>query len=89
MNKYYTGEDGKQLWDRFEEGLLTREQTEGFYIGCIIKYIVRFKNKNGLEDLDKAIDYAKRLRKFEAKFEQIEVTKEKATPWEKNLEEAK
>lgn len=77
MSKYYAGEDGKQLGDRFEEGLLTREQVEGFYIGCIIKYIVRFKNKNGIDDLDKAIDYAKRLRRFEAKFEQIEVT-----PWE-------
>ncbi|WP_281829491.1 DUF3310 domain-containing protein [Lactobacillus amylolyticus] len=84
MSKYYAGEDGKQLWDRFEEGLLTREQTEGFYVGCIIKYIVRFKDKNGLEDLDKAIDYAKRLRRFEGHLEAATVAKgEKATPWEK------
>ena len=29
-----------------------------FTQGCIIKYICRYKNKNGAEDLKKSIDYA-------------------------------
>ena len=28
-----------------------------FIQGCIIKYICRFENKNGIEDLDKIIHY--------------------------------
>jgi hypothetical protein len=36
---------------------LTNEQFEGFCIGNVIKYITRFKSKNGLEDLKKASWY--------------------------------
>jgi len=41
--------------------------SEGFYIGNIIKYVTRYKHKNGVEDLIKAMDYLDRLIKFEEK----------------------
>lgn len=32
-----------------------------FLQGNVVKYVVRYKNKNGLEDLNKAMEYLKRL----------------------------
>ncbi|MBT9670699.1 DUF3310 domain-containing protein [Secundilactobacillus kimchicus] len=61
---YYKGQDGKDLFDRFEAGLLSREETIGFYKGNAIKYVVREDGKNGEEDLDKALTYVQRLKKF-------------------------
>lgn len=37
--------------------------SEGFFIGNIVKYVCRYKDKNGLEDLEKAKDYLERLMK--------------------------
>ena len=39
------------------KALLTKEEYEGFCEGNVIKYIVRWKKKNGLEDLKKARVY--------------------------------
>ncbi|NLR17671.1 DUF3310 domain-containing protein [Lactobacillus sp. LC28-10] len=64
--KYYTN-NGKDLFDRFEEGLMTAEQNRGFYIGNVFKYITRYQNKNGVEDLQKASTYLNRLIAFETK----------------------
>lgn len=61
---YYAGQDGKDLFDRFEDGLLPREETIGFYKGNIIKYVTRFEQKNGVEDLEKAVTYLERLKKL-------------------------
>ncbi|WP_282803984.1 DUF3310 domain-containing protein [Secundilactobacillus kimchicus] len=61
---YYRGSDGKDLFDRFEEGLLTQEETIGFYKGNAIKYLTREDSKNGREDLDKALTYIDRLKRF-------------------------
>lgn len=36
-----------------------------FIQGNIIKYVVRYKEKNGLEDLEKAMEYLKRLIEHE------------------------
>lgn len=45
-----------------------------YYEGCIIKYISRYKFKNGSEDLKKAAWYLDRLiEQFEKDQEQIEV----------------
>ena len=55
----------KDLLQRFEEGLLTKEETVGFYKGNIIKYLTRFEQKNGIEDLIKAQTYLNRLIEFE------------------------
>lgn len=43
--------------------ILTPEQFQGFLMGNVIKYLDRFKFKNGEEDLRKAQWYAKRLAK--------------------------
>ena len=61
---YYRGSDGKDLFDRFEAGLLSREETIGFYKANAIKYLTREANKNGEEDLDKALTYIGRLKQF-------------------------
>ena len=63
---YYRGRDGKDLFDRFESGLLTPDEVVGFYKGNVIKYLTRFKKKNGLEDLKKARVYLTRLIGFES-----------------------
>ena len=64
---YYKGKDGKDLFDRFEDGLLTKEQVRGFYIGNIFKYLTRYPKKNGLEDLRKEVTYSNQLLAFEEK----------------------
>lgn len=43
---------------------MSPEQVEGFYRGNVIKYIARYKDKNGLEDLEKCKDYLNRLIDF-------------------------
>ena len=63
---YYKGKDGRDLFDRSESGLLTPEEVVGFYKGNVIKYLTRFKEKNGLEDLRKARVYLTRLIGFES-----------------------
>ena len=63
--KRYTGEDGKDLIDRFEEGLITEEQTRGFLKGNVLKYLVRYEDKGGMDDLIKAHEYLIRLIAFE------------------------
>lgn len=40
---------------------MTPEQLEGFCLGNVIKYVSRFQDKNGLEDLEKAEWYLKEL----------------------------
>lgn len=43
---------------------------ESFYVGNIIKYVCRFKKKNGIEDLKKAQWYLSRLVEKEEQNEQ-------------------
>lgn len=62
---YYRSGDGTDLFDKIEAGLLPEEQVRGFYKGNAFKYIVRYENKNGVEDIDKSITYLERLKKFE------------------------
>lgn len=61
----YTGEDGKDLIDRFEEGLIPEEQVRGFLRGNVFKYLVRYEDKGGMDDLIKAHEYLTRLFAFE------------------------
>ena len=51
--------------DRFEEGLISEEQTRGFLKGNILKYVTRYESKDGMKDLLKAQEYLKRLIVFE------------------------
>lgn len=69
---YYKGKDGRDLFSRFENGLLSKEQVRGFYLGNIMKYITRYRGKNGLEDLLKADTYLNRLIEFEEQEEEME-----------------
>ena len=59
---YYKGKD---LFDRFEEGLLTKEEVVGFYKGNIIKYVTRYQDKNGIKKIEKATTYLERLKEYE------------------------
>lgn len=47
------------------EDVLTYEQMQGAYKFNIIKYAVRYDEKNGVEDLQKLLEYAKRLKDYE------------------------
>ncbi len=59
----------KDLFDRFEDGLLTKEEFRGFLKGNVFKYIERYQQKNGTEDLEKAQTYLDRLEDFEKELE--------------------
>lgn len=48
-----------------------------FVQGNILKYISRYENKNGIEDIKKCIHYAKLAKEFEAKGDIIVKTKNK------------
>lgn len=50
----------------FEEEF-PREWTTGFYVLNLVKYVRRYKGKNGIEDLKKARTYLDRLIEFEEK----------------------
>ena len=41
------------------------EQLKGFYRGNALKYIMRYDEKNGVDDLEKAADYIHRLIEVE------------------------
>lgn len=43
------------------EDKLTAEGLEGYFVGNVIKYLSRYRHKNGVEDLKKAEWYLKRL----------------------------
>ena len=49
-----------QVFDVLNE-FLTPEANQGFYVGNVIKYVVRFRGKNGKEDLLKAREYLNKL----------------------------
>lgn len=58
---YYEGKNNIQVIDvieSFTEGL---DGIEAWVTGCIIKYVCRWKRKNGLEDLKKAQWYLNKL----------------------------
>lgn len=63
---YYKGKNGKELFDMFEEEF-PKEWTTGFYVLNLVKYVRRYKGKNGIEDLKKARTYLDRLIEFEDK----------------------
>ena len=56
---YYKGKS-LQVFDVLDD-FLSPEANAGFYVGNIIKYVVRYKGKNGRDDLLKARDYLDKL----------------------------
>jgi hypothetical protein len=49
-----------QPWDAMESWM-TKEQFKGFLWGNVIKYVARWQDKGGLEDLRKARHYMDKL----------------------------
>jgi hypothetical protein len=49
-----------QPWDAMK-AWMSKEQFEGYLRGCIIKYICRYPEKGGIEDLKKARHYLEKL----------------------------
>lgn len=62
---YYKDKHGKDLFSHFKDGLLNPEQLSGFYLGNIMKYLTRYREKNGVEDLHKAKTYLEELINLE------------------------
>lgn len=58
---HYKSESGLEVIDVIEAFTEDLNGTEAYYIGNILKYICRWKHKNGLEDLEKAQWYLNRL----------------------------
>lgn len=68
--RYKTG-SGKQLFDVFEDDLLSYIEARGFYKANIIKYTHRYKHKGGIEDLKKVKVYVDQLIKLEEKQNEV------------------
>lgn len=61
----YKTTSGKQLFDVLRDDLLTPEEYKGFLRGNVYKYVKRYEDKNGVEDLRKAIVYIEKLIELE------------------------
>ena len=55
---HYQGKHGLEVYEILENFL---PDVESYYLGNVIKYILRYKNKNGLEDLKKAREYLNKM----------------------------
>lgn len=62
---HYQFSNGLETMDAIEAFTEDLNGYEGFMIGNITKYISRWKNKNGIEDLKKALFYLDQLIKYE------------------------
>lgn len=63
--KRYLTKSGKNFIDILKNEMLADEEFKGFVKGCMLKYIFRYENKGGLEDLKKADNYLKMLEDIE------------------------
>ena len=61
--KHYKAKNGMEVIDVIEAFTANLKGYEAIYTGKVIKYICRWKEKNGLEDLKKAQWYLNRLIK--------------------------
>jgi hypothetical protein len=59
-----------QPWDAME-AWMSREAFIGYLWGNVIKYMARWKDKGGLQDLDKAAHYLAKMREVVATSPQI------------------
>lgn len=65
LNKKETLEVGGSHYDMpYPPIRLIEELDPPFAEGCILKYLVRYKQKNGLEDLKKALSYIDLILKY-------------------------
>ena len=56
---YYMLEDGSTAYDVIESVL--GGNARYFYEGCVLKYLIRWERKGGVDDLVKARDYVDRM----------------------------
>lgn len=61
---HYRGSKKVETWDLYELGM-TDEEFRGAMKNNIIKYLDRYRQKNGVQDLKKLQSYGKRLEAFE------------------------
>ena len=64
---HYQSESGIEVFDVIEAFTDGLSGASAFYAGNVIKYICRFRKKNGYEDLQKAAVYLQKLMDAEAK----------------------
>lgn len=58
---HYQGSNGLEVFEVLEQFSPSPEYVEGFYWSNVIKYVLRFNQKNGVEDLKKARVYLDKL----------------------------
>ena len=61
---HYVKHGGIQPWDAMREWMTT-EQFSGFLLGCVVKYVARYRDKDGVQDLKKAVHYLEKLIEVE------------------------
>ena len=66
---HYQSETGLEAWDVIEAFTFNLSGVEAFDTGNVLKYMCRWKAKNGLQDLEKARRYLDHLIKHVEKLE--------------------
>jgi hypothetical protein len=51
--KHYQGRNGLEAID-VHRNFMNDEQLTGYHLGNLIKYVLRYRRKNGIEDLEKS-----------------------------------
>lgn len=77
--KHYQGRNGLEAID-VHRNFMSDEQLTGYHLGNLLKYLIRYRKKNGIEDLEKAkvhMDWL--IEKEKAMLHQKALTKENAT----------
>lgn len=64
VRPYHYSKNGFTPVEACMKGLISKEELIGAFKFNVIKYIVRFDSKNGVEDLDKALEYIRLLKDF-------------------------
>lgn len=70
-HQYYYTWRGRECRKIIEELTAGSRGPEGYYIGNIVKYLYRYKWKNGIEDLKKAEEYLHLLIAYNVENERI------------------
>lgn len=78
--KHYQGRNGLEAID-VHRNFMSDEQLTGYHLGNLLKYLLRYRKKNGIEDLEKAKVHMDWLIEKEKAMmlQQKELTKENAT----------
>jgi hypothetical protein len=61
---HYNENKKMETWDVIER-FLSDEEFKGYLKGNVLKYLHRHEQKDGPADLDKAIEYIKKLKEFQ------------------------